>query len=337
MKLCLLGDFSGKPDEGMKNISRTIRQMLSLKHSVLSLNSKDIFKKAIICNLRVFQPEIVHYIQGPTIRSLIILKFVKMLLGNKPVTIVSATKPYFSKYSRWAVRFLKTDLILSQSVIDENFFKRNGFKVKFFPNGVDCKKFSPATEKEKLRIRHEFNLPENKIIVLHVGHIKANRNLELFREIQKGEHFQVVVVGGTTVTADEILKNDLQRSGIKVFHKYYDDISIFYKMTDLYVFPVKDTGEKLPDYYNQVGAIDIPLSVLEAMACNLPVITSTFNALPRIFKAGDGLTFCLTNSEIVNAVKGALRCGFVNTRRKVLPYHWDRVIQQLEQVYRSSC
>jgi len=309
--------------------------MLSLKHNVLALNSKDVFRKTFLYNLRVFLPEIIHYLHGPTIRSLIILKSSKILSGNKPVTIVSATKPYFSKYSRWAVHFFKCDLILSQSLKFEEFFKKKGFNVKFFPNGVDCKKFTPATETEKLRLRQEFDLPENKNIILHVGQIKANRQLEIFKEIQKIDHFQVVIVGGTTETADEVLKKDLQKSGIKVFHKYYEDISKFYKMADLYVFPVEDTRDKLPDSYNQVGAIDLPLSVLEAMACNLPVIATPFGVLTRIFQPGDGLIFSRTDDEILDAVKTSLNGVLSDTRNKVLPYDWNRFIEQLEEIYKD--
>ena len=335
MRICLFGDFSGNPDEGMKNISRTIRYMLSSKHNVLALDSRDVLRKTFLYNLRAFQPEIIHYLHGPTIRSLIILKLAKILSENKPMTVMSATKPYFSIYSRWAVFFFKCDLILSQSIKFEDFFKKKGFNVTFLPNGVDCNKFTPAAETEKLRIRQEFDLPENKNIILHVGHIKANRKLELLKEIQKTDHVQVVIVGGTTEIADEVLKKDLKKSGIKVFHKYYDDISKFYKMSDLYVFPVKDTGDKRPDSYNQVGAIDMPLSVLEAMSCNLPVVTMAFNALSRIFEAGDGLTFCNTNDDILNLVKNAFNGESINTRQKVIPYHWDRIIDRLERIYKS--
>jgi glycosyltransferase involved in cell wall biosynthesis len=336
MRICLLGDFSGNHDEGMKNVSNTISKRLSFKHNILAISPREIFKKITIKNIRSFQPEIIHYLHGPTIRSLIILKIAKCFSVSRPKTIVSATRPYFSKFSRWAVPLFKPDLVLTQSNRFEEFFKEKGCQVKFLPNGVDCDKFTPVSENEKLTLRKQFDLSENDKIVLHVGHIKANRNLDVFKKIQKIENVRVVIVGSVSESVDEKLTKNLQKSGIKIIQKFYDDVSKFYKMVDLYVFPVQDSSNKLPDSYNHVGAIDMPLSVLEAMACNLPVITTNFGALSRIFEAGNGLSFCHTDGAIMNTVKKALNGVSVDTRQKVLPYHWGRVIEQLERIYQDT-
>ena len=246
------------------------------------------------------------------------------------------TRPYFSICSRWAVGLLKADLILTQSTRFEEFFKEKGFRVKFFPNGVDCDKFSPVAQTEKLQLRRKFALPEDKRIVLHVGHIKANRSLEIFREIQKIDDVQVVIVGGTTERADEALKKDLQKSGIKIYQEFFEDVSQFYKMSDLYVFPLKNVYHELPKSYNQVGAVDIPLSILEAMGCNLPVITRPFGALARIFQSGDGLLFCRADADILNAVKEASNGLLCNTREMVLPHDWDKLVERLEKIYQYT-
>ena len=335
MHICLIGVFTNRPDEGMKIVSKNIRDSLSFKNDILTLNPRDVFRKKFRRNIQSFQPEIIHHLHGPTIRSLIVLNVAKRFSGNDVKTVVSATRPYFTRYSKVFVSFLKPFLVLTQSARFEKFFKERGCHVQFIPNGVDCQKFSPVCESEKLDIRKELNLPLDKRIVLHVGHFKDNRNLEIFKEIQKIENLQVVIVGGVTEASDEILIKDMERAGIKCFHKFYEDISRFYKMADLYVFPLKDTNDKLPDSYNQVGAIDMPLSVLEAMACNLPVISTEFGALPRILETGDGLTFCRTNEDILITVKRVCNGVTANTRQKVLPYQWGRVIEQLETIYQS--
>lgn len=333
MRICLLGDFTGKSDEGMKNISKTVKIKLSSRQEVLALNSRDALKKTFLDTIRSFRPEVIHYLHGPTIRSLIILKLAKILSGNKPKTIVSATRPYFSKYSSWAIPLLKPDLVLTQSRQFESFFKKKGCRVEFLPNGVDCKKFAPVSEAEKFHIRNEFGLPEDKKIILHVGHIKANRKLEVFKEIQEIDNVQVVIVGGTTQKSDDALKRDLQGAGIKICHEYYEDISKIYKMADLYVFPIQDTSSELPDTYNQVGAIDLPLSVLEAMACNLPVITTRFGAFQRLFQPGDGLQYAENEDDIIVKVKKFSFKNVCETRQKVLPYDWDRILARIEMEY----
>ena len=112
-------------------------------------------------------------------------------------------------------------------------------------------------------------------------------------------------------------------------------MSRFYKMADLYIFPLKNTGDKLPESYDQMGAIDIPLSVLEAMGCNLPVITTSFGGLPRFFKPGDGLYFCDTEEEIIPTIQQFSGKEEIATRDKILPFHWGKVIKRLEKIYQE--
>ena len=140
-------------------------------------------------------------------------------------------------------------------------------------------------------IRYKWGISCNDFVVLHVGHIRSNRNLEVFKQLQKIPGLQVVIVGGTTNPVDEELENRLKFAGCKVFHRYIKDISNLYKMADLYIFPTKYRHDFYPQSYNETGAIDFPLSVLEAMACNLFVITTRFGALPRVFVEGKGLSF----------------------------------------------
>jgi glycosyltransferase involved in cell wall biosynthesis len=335
MKICLLGKFSGNSDEGMQTVSNSINQRLSLKHDIVSLNPKELFKKDNIFNIRRYRPNIIHYLHGPTIRSLIILRVAKYLFGYDVKTIVSATRPYFSRYSLWAVSFLKPDLILTQSDRFENFFRAIGCPVQFLPNGVDCERFKPASKTEKLDIRKRLGLPSDKRIVLHVGHIKANRNLGVFKKLQRAENIQVVIVGSTAENSDEALKKELKKARIKIFHEYFNEISVFYRMADLYVFPTKDTGNKLPSSYRQIGAIDMPLSVLEAMSCNLPVISTEFGVLPKIFRPGEGLNFYHVEEEILPAIRKYSNGNVVKTRAQVQPYDWMCVIEQLERIYKS--
>ena len=46
MRICLFGDFSGRPDEGMKNVSHNIKERLKMSHSILAINSRDILNKS---------------------------------------------------------------------------------------------------------------------------------------------------------------------------------------------------------------------------------------------------------------------------------------------------
>ena len=338
MRLCLIGDFSGTPDEGMKNVSRTTHTILSGNHDVLAINSRDLLNPFTQMEIRRHKPQVIHYLHGPTIKSLALIKYLKVVTsggGTQVKTIVSATRPYFSRVSQQLVPYVKPDLVLTQSDKFEAFFKKNGCAVTFFPNGVDIKKFAPVEIEEKAGIRRELNLPEDKKIVLHVGHIKPNRKLGFFMDVQKMKGVQVVIAGGTHEKADEALKQRLMDSGIIVIHEYLEDVSLLYKASDLYLFPIENSKSNMPDHYNQVGAIDLPLSILEAMGCNLPVITTRFGALPRLFEPHDGFMFVDRKDLICDLIRAMPLKKDAGTRCMVEPLDWRQVINRLEQHYQN--
>lgn len=338
MKICLIGDFSGTPDEGMKNISTSTLALLSERHDILTINSRAILNPLIQFKVKLFKPRIIHYLHGPTIKSLILLRYLKMLLsaaGSPVKTVVTATRPYFSGVSKILTPYFNPDLVLTQSEKFETFFKTCGFPVVFFPNGVDLSKFSPAGKCEKKEIRKRLNLPLNKKIILHVGHIKPNRKLDLFMDIQKMPGVQVVIAGGTHEVADEKLKQQLIGSGIIVIHKYMSDISVLYKASDIYLFPITDKKAGMPETYNQIGAIDLPLSILEAMGCNLPVITSRFGALPRLFEQQNGFVFADDKSQMLDLVRTVPAGSDAGTRQMAASLDWPILITNLEDRYRD--
>lgn len=335
MRVCLVGDFSGTPDEGMKNISKTLLEFMSIENETVSFSLRALLSKSVTKKVREFSPDIIHYMHGPTIKSLAILKLIKLRLGGNTKVVVSATRPYFSSWVRWMIPLVKPDLVLSQSEVFELFFQSKGCRTSFIPNGVDCRKFSAVGINEKQRLRTELGLPLATKIILHVGHIKTNRRLEIFKEIQQLEGVQVVIVGGTDQISENVLKDDLQDAGIIIIHKFLEDISKVYKAADLYVFPIKDNGGEMPSSYNQLGAIDLPLSIFEAMACNLPIITTRFGALPRLFDSSSGFQYVDEVTEIVPAVESFDTSPASDTRSKVLRYDWPQIVQSIEQEYQD--
>lgn len=69
----------------------------------------------------------------------------------------------------------------------------------------------------------------------------------------------------------------------------------------------------------------MPLSVLEAMACNLPVVTTPFGGLARCFRDTPGLYYAETQEAFQEAVVGALGGGACATRAAAEPHTWQHL------------
>lgn len=88
---------------------------------------------------------------------------------------------------------------------------------------------------------------------------------------------------------------------------------------------------------HNTSAIEIPLTVLEAMACNLPVITDRFGGLPDLFQPGDGFYFTSNENDMVNIVlELCKKRPPVKTRDRVNELSWENVAGRLTKIYNSA-
>jgi glycosyltransferase involved in cell wall biosynthesis len=330
MKICLLGEYEGSLDEGMRKVSFILLEQLSKHHKVLPLDLRNVFSKTFWKDLRRFNPQVVHYLFGPTFRSFVLLKGISSYCHNVK-TVMSSMRPYFSSFSKYLIPPFKPNLVLVQSYETEKVFKKLGCKTEFLPCGVDTTRFTPYTMEAKNEFKEKYGINKEKFIILHIGSIKKGRNIQLFEKLQK-ENNQVVIVGSTSTGINQKTYQQLMRKGCLIWINYFERIEEIYALSDCYVFPVvpkKDImGRHIAD------SIEMPLSVLEAMSCNLPVITTKFGALFRVFNNGEGLFFVDGENGFVDAIERIKKKDIdVKTREKVLPYTWKNVVERLEKIY----
>jgi glycosyltransferase involved in cell wall biosynthesis len=337
VRILLIGTFSERLDEGLRSISSRILKELQKKHDVIGFNTGESLGWESVQTARRFKPDIVHYLTGPTVRSFAVLRVYKLLLGDV-MCIASATRPFFSSKSKWAVSFLKPDLVLTQATRWETFFRSKGIRTIPLMNGVDLARFRPLDRQQtRKELRQKYGIPIDKFVVLHVGHIKNNRNVEVLAKLQQSANVQCVVVGSTSLEMDTRLRKLLTSAGCIVMDEFIENIPELYRLSDCYVFCVRDLmANEYPKRYHQVGVIDTPLSVLEAMACNLPVITTRIGSLPRLFEERDGFLFYDGSpDDLMRKIERVKTVSLIRTREMVEPYDWNRIIAQLEDVYKS--
>jgi glycosyltransferase involved in cell wall biosynthesis len=326
MKIYILGNYAGKADEAMANISYHIYAGLKAQQvDVTFLNVCDAkclkFWRSIIRN----RPDIVHYITAPTLKQLTFLKVIQLLNGSK--TVVSATQSVLhrNRFFRPFSFLLKPNMVLVQSHKSEAFFNDIGFKNRFVQNGVDLNRFVPLGEQEKNDIRKRFGFGHDDFIILHVGPVSHERNQRALVRFQSSST-KVLLIVSTTNPSDIRAYEELSRSKISILRDYFPNIEEVYGMADIYVWPV----------FNELAGVETPLSVLEAMSCNLPVVTTKYGALNRIFQQGNGLFFINNEEEIEEIISVIKRKDIkINTRQKVEIMSWKEVAHDIVGIYEN--
>jgi len=330
MRICIIGEHSGYLDEGLRNITHYLTKELSKHHQIMRLDTKKIFSLTFWRDIKNFEPQIIHYTSGPSIKSFIIVRI--LALGSNAKTIISAPHPTFSSFSKKLIPLFKPDLILVQSYETAKMFTNFGCEIEFLPNGVDTKKFAPVSKNAKEKLREKYGIEKNKFVILHVGHLTKVRNLQIFNKIQS-ESNQIVIVAssrdkfylrfGRYIKVDKNLCRILKERGCKIWRSYFENVNEIYALSDCYIFPT------IRGY-----SILLPLSVLEAMACNLPVITFKFGALPSVFNEGNGLIYVDDEDDFISLIEHIKNANMnVKTREKVLPYSWENVGKKVEEIY----
>lgn len=325
MKICMISDYSGVLDEGVRNTAFYLLRELSKSHKVLHTQVLDLFRRKGWRKIKDFQADILHFIPGPTAKCFMLTKALQIYGGFRR-TVISATHPAVSRLLWGFIPILKPDLLLVQSYDSEIMFKKWGCRTEFLPSGVDTDKFSPPSEKKRRKLRAKYQIDQDKTVLLHVGSIKRSRNLRLLVELQKKLNVQSVVIGSESIPMERDLMEELVEAGCIVLRSYLPNIEEIYALSDYYIFPT----------ISEPDAIEMPLSVMEAMSCNLPVISTRFRGLPRIFKEGDGFFYASNENDFLRILQATMKTALtVKTREKVLNYSWGKVASKLEDMYQE--
>jgi glycosyltransferase involved in cell wall biosynthesis len=78
----------------------------------------------------------------------------------------------------------------------------------------------------------------------------------------------------------------------------------------------------------------MPLSVLEACSCNIPVVTTPFGALPRVIQGVEGVAFARNRDELIERCKKMTeRPENAMCRNSVLSLDWMMICKRIGQLY----
>ena len=319
-------------DEGIRNTALQFIRALSREHDVLGLTNlgasvpqervervaanRLLLSPALARTVRAFRPELVLHF--PTACATPFAFWRGRMLGlyaRAPVVLAILQPRRQPPYARPLLRLLRPRLCLAPSERLAAALEGLGSRVRPLGVGVDVERFRPADADRRRALRRAYGLAEQAYVVLHVGHLKAARGVQALAPLQGVDGTQVVLVGSASLGVERDLVAGLEARGVRVITGYLPDVAEVFQLADCYAFPVRA----------EENAIELPLSVLEAMACNLPVVSTPYGGLPERFPQGGGLWYEAAE-EGLRARILCVRGQSAATRERVLPLAWERVV-----------
>jgi glycosyltransferase involved in cell wall biosynthesis len=325
VKLALFArQSSGLMDVGAAHLPATVPQL----QPIALPGNKFLFGSAFARALRKVGADAILYVPeaAATPMSMIRAGLIRRQAGGPPVALLSLQA---RKHAPGVLRLLPSiglapGMVLALSERSRRGFEQTGLAARRVPLGVDTDIFRPPAAGERDRLRQKYGLPQGPI-ALHVGHVSPRRHLERLK-LAASAGRSLVIVASTSTGRDPAVRRAFEGPRVVFLDTYLEHIEEIYRAADCYVFPTTDP----------TGAIEVPLSVLEAMATNLGVVTTPFGGLPDLVTEGRGLFFASTPQEFAVKLDAALACRDVATRAAVADLTWpkvaDRIIEALEEL-----
>lgn len=341
-RVCVLSeDLSGNLDEGVKKLAVALATSFNRHHDVQTLSttgpvirsdvrwvpasSRTFISWNLRAALRRTRPDVLIYAtrRSATFASFLRARVLKAFCPNARIVMLGLQTRYHPAWQQRVIRRMHPDLIAVQSAGNQEYLSSLGCRVSRIPSGVDLERFRPVSAAQRKALRLKYGLRVDKPVVLHVGHLAEGRGIRVLAEIAEACDVQVLLVTSTSSEQEHQLAVDLRAAGVIVRTDFIPDIEQLYQLADCYVFPVISTD----------NAIEAPLSVLEALACDLGVVTTRYAGLPGLFSdvSAPGLVFVDLPSEITCRVEEMVGSGAGSVRHLVEPYSWDAVAEQLLQ------
>ena len=283
-----------KVDEGALKVANSLTKRIKEKYSNtkivsygkrksklsdvhLSLN-KFFLNKSLIKMINDENDELLYIPFSSNTKASIIRTFVLSLFTKKNLKVLFVLKHPMNSFFAYLLKVSKSKIYVLSKESQEYFESFGINNVNYIKTGVDVHKFIPVSNEEKRTLRDKYQIDQNEKIILHVGHLHQGRNIEtlmLFKELAKP-----VLVVSSVSKQDDLLRKKIENNGIKTIDYYIPNIEELYQLSDIYFFPVMEIE----------NCIDVPLSVLEAAACNLPIVTTQYGEL-KSFVNEDGFIF----------------------------------------------
>jgi len=220
--------------------------------------------------------DIIHYLFTPTKQNSFFIKnFAKPKKGKTIQTIATLREDLYSEEDLQKIIF--GDAIITYSDYSKRKLEKLGFKniQRIYP-GIDLELYSPAPKDEK--IMEKFGVEASDFIITYHGEFarlggtdKLVNAIIQNADVLKKENIKIILACRVKNDEDKKKKEEtlriIKENNLEDYVKIPDTFTTLekvYNLANVAAFPVE----------NMKGKFDVPLVVIEAMACEKPAIIS---------------------------------------------------------------
>lgn len=229
----------------------------------------------------------------------------------------------------------RTDLLITMNREDYERAKTFHAKQTAIVNGVglDLNKFVEASTDEKAEVRQMLGLQKEDVFAISVAQlIKRKNHMALIQAVAKMEnpHFHLFICGDGV--QEEELRAKVKELGIEKqvhFLGFRRDVYKLCSSADLFLFASLQEG--------------LPVAIMEAMACGLPIVASNIRGNNDLIDPGMG-GYLVNPNDVDGFVEGIRKIMKDEVQlqkmkeynlEKVRSYGIDAVVAQMAELYRS--
>lgn len=200
-------------------------------------------------------------------------------------------------------------------------------------NAVDTNRFKPLKNKE---LRKYYKIKDTEILIIFVGYLDTFKGIfeliNAFYEV-KNDNIKLMIIGEGPKENElkkKVFQLDLEKCVIFTGKISPTNIHKYYQAADIFVLPSYSEG--------------LPLSILEAMACGLPIVTTNVGGIPEVVKNSEnGFIVPSKNKQLlaqkleILAYNSDLRkkFGFKSTEIIIKKFSIEKKVEELVKLYKE--
>jgi glycosyltransferase involved in cell wall biosynthesis len=301
----------------------------------------DIFRFIKKFNIEVLHVHTIHYFSSLSAAIVSKIKqfpYILSVLGmtqtfdRKFVDIIF--KLYESTVSRFVVAQAKFVIPLAKQLMLRALrLGASPDKIRVFPNGIDPVLFAPNTDGSKIRAR--FGIDEDDEVIGFVGRLVPLKGVKYLLEAIKLIHkkisnVKVLIVGdGPQRKELELLARKNANHNV-IFTGFLpkEEMPNVYSALDIFILPTLTEG--------------LSNTILEAMACRKPVITTPVGGNSELVENGKSGYLVRPRSinelaektfDLLNSSGKRIQMGKIGRDKILKKYTWEKVVPLYEKVY----